>query len=317
MEHQLNGLKINFDVDLPPTEVKIVYPTDQQAKDNWEQEPSASDGDQGGSETDDDTDSDEESFVNSQRFVRASYDIEKMASDGLNLLYAGLDDAKNEIIGYLFLNPDDPNYGQEDPIRQWHQKIIENMIWWKNIYKFICITENGAYTVEYENKFKILLAINDRWQDPQIAANDTYLGIWSDRKISLFNEQFQLVATMQPTVPRSLEPMSFCFTNDFIAFAMKRSIKNDKKTLEIHIYTFDMVRSKCIRFGIFDDEAQIRSSRKNRFFLSIGQQKFYIVSVDGTRETVNLGKVASTIDVINDRTVVLTNDRADVELVRL
>jgi hypothetical protein len=260
---------------------------------------------------------DENYFCNRDRYERTSYCINCMASDGINIMYSTIEDPQHERIAYCYLDVDDNNYRQEDPSRIWNQSRIVDMIWWDNIDKFVCATEAGIYTVEYlDGKFRILNVINNRLARVHIAANTDYIWVYGAEKIMVYNTNFQLARLINFTLPRPFTLASFCLTDVIVAIALIRRVKNDRDILQIEFYDCDMKSGKRVRLGVSETSCVIRTDGNDRFYVAMGQQRFHIVSPNGNKQTINLGKQASCLAVVNSRSIVLTKSRSDLELVR-
>jgi hypothetical protein len=256
-------------------------------------------------------------FCNRDKFEPTSYIVHCMASDGIDIMYSTIEDTQHERIAYCYLDNTDSNYRQEDPNRIWNQSHIVDMIWWDTIDRFVCATENGIYTVEYlDGKFRILNVINNRWTDVRVAANTDHIWIHAAGKIMIYNINFQLVRLINFHIPRSLTRTSFCLTDNIVAFALIRRVENERDILHIEFYDCDMKREKRVRLGLSETSCMIRTNGNDRFYVTMGQQRFYIVSPNGKKQTINLGKQASCLAVVNTRNIVLTKSRSELELVR-
>ncbi|CAF3744638.1 unnamed protein product [Rotaria sp. Silwood1] len=259
---------------------------------------------------------DENYFCNRNKFESTSYIVNCMASDGINIMYSTIEDAQHERIAYCYLDEKNSHYRQVDPQRIWNQSRIIDMIWWKSINKFICATKNGIYTIKYFDKcFRILNVINNRWTRVCVAANTNHIWIYADEKINIYNISFQLVRLINFKISRSLTCASFCITDNFVAFALIRRIENDRDLLQIEFYDSDMKKIKRVRLGLSETSCLIRTDGNNRFYVAMGQQRFYIVSPNGNKQIINLGKQASCLAVVNSRNIVLTKLRSELELV--
>jgi hypothetical protein len=260
---------------------------------------------------------DENYFCNRDKHEDTSYVVNCMASDGINIMYSTIEDPQQERIAYCYLDHADINYRQADPSRIWNQSRIVDLIWWDPIDKFVCATENGIYTVEYlDEKFKILNVVNIRLTQVRVAANTDYIWIYGLGKIMVYNVNFELARLINFKLPRPLTLASFCLTDNTVAVAVIRRVENDRDILQIEFYDCDMKRRKRVRLGLSETSCTIRTDGNDRFYVAMGQQRFYIVSSNGNKQTVNLGKQASCLAVVNSRSIVLTKSRSDLELVR-
>ncbi|CAF3269979.1 unnamed protein product [Rotaria sp. Silwood2] len=102
---------------------------------------------------------------------QTTYIIDRMASDGENIMYTSYCEEESDLIAYSRMD-------NIDKYREWNQSRISDMIWWSSIAKFICATEEGIFTVNYINeKLRILSVIRDKWSYVRAAANTDYLFI--------------------------------------------------------------------------------------------------------------------------------------------
>ncbi|CAF4101465.1 unnamed protein product [Rotaria sp. Silwood2] len=286
-------------------------------EDNWQSDSSLSDDETSKNEYNDFSFPDENYFCNRNKFESTSYIVNCMASDGINIMYSTIEDEQHERIVYYYLDQKDSHYGQDDPQRIWNQSRIVDIIWWKSINKFICATLNGIYTIEYlDNCFRILNVINNRWTRVSVAANTNHIWIHTNGKINVYNINFQLVRLINFNLSRPLTSASFCVTDNFVAFALIRRIENDRDLLHIEFYDCDMKKIKGVRLGLSETSCIIRTDGNNRFYVAMGQQRFYIVTPNGNKQIINLGKQASCLAVVNSRNIVFTKSRSDLELVR-
>jgi hypothetical protein len=240
-----------------------------------------------------------------------------MASDGVNIMYTSTNDEQCPIIAYCYLDPDDVDYRKADPDREWRQSRIVDLIWWDSIDHFVCATENGFYTNEFiDPRFRILCRINTRCENPCIAANSDHLWIHSEQQIMVYNTDFQLIQIIDIKIAQSLTRSSFCLTDTCAAFAFIRQVKNNLRVLEIRFFDCAMSALRTIKMGLSETSAVVRSDGEDRFFVATGHQKFHILSCNGTMNTVNLGKQASILAVVNSHSIALTKSRSDLELVK-
>jgi hypothetical protein len=256
-------------------------------------------------------------FCNRDKFEQTSYIVSCMASDEINIMYSTIEDSQHERIAYCYLNDDDSLYRQADPSRIWNQSRIVDMVWWDSIDKFICATEKGIYSVNYfDEKFRILSVINGPWAQVCIAVNTDYIWIHTTGKIMIYNINFEIVRSINFRLPPSLTRASFCVTNNIVAFALIRRVKDNRDILQVQFYDCDMKRQKRVQLGLSEPSCVIRTDGNDRFYVAMGQQRFHILSPNGDKQTVNLGKQAGCLAVVNSQSIVLTKSRSDLELVK-
>ncbi|CAF4931674.1 unnamed protein product [Rotaria socialis] len=212
-----------------------------------------------------------------------------MASDGLNILYSTIEDPKRDHIAYCYLDDTNSNYGEIDPSQVWHQPPIVDIV---------CVISNLRVRA-------------------CVAANTDHLWIHAKDKIYVYDINFQLVKSINFKMPQSLTSPSFCLTDNLVAFILIRRVNNNRYVSQIEFYDFNMKRMKRVRLESSETVSMIRTDGNDRFYVAVGQQRFYIIAPNGTKQTINLGKQASCLAVINSQNIVLTkNSRSDLELVR-
>ncbi len=269
------------------------------------------------SENSDSSFPDENYFCNRDRYEPTSYDVNCMATDGINIMYSTIEDPQHDIIAYCYLDVSDEKYREADPYRPWLLPRIVDMIWWNSIDKFVCATENKILTVEYLNeRFKILTVINNRWTDVRVATNTENIWVHVTGKIMIYNINFVLVRSIDFDIPCIITRESFCITDNLVAFLIIRGVRANSNILQVQFYDTNMVKIKIFDVGSGKAPCMVRTDGKDYFFIAGGKQIFYIVSSNGNKQTVNLGKQANCLAVVNSRSIVLTKLRSDLELVR-
>jgi hypothetical protein len=325
LRERLECLKVDREYNLPSTMPQYTHEFNSSANVSVVTNPSPPSVEQKPSTDDDDTESeisddslpDENYFLYRDRFETTSYVVHCMASDGRNIMYTTVEDPQRFRIAYCYLDTTDEGYRKADPSREWLQSRIVDMTYWMSNDTFVCATELGLRQVDYiEQRFRIQSSIDTRWSDPRIAVNTDFLWIHAGQQIHVYDLAFQPVRTIASIFPRSLTRTSFCLTDQYAVFAFNRLVEKDRKVSEVCFYDCDLTRLKTIKLGPTETTPIIRTDGNDRFFIATGQQRFLIVSPDGKTETVNLGKQASCLTVVNSRSVVLTRSRADVECVR-
>jgi hypothetical protein len=68
--------------------------------------------------------------------------------------------------------------------------------------------------------------------------------------------------------------------------------------------------------GLGKIPCMIRTDGTDRFFIADGEQMFYILSSKGVKRTLDLGKKASSLAVVNRGSIMLTKSRSELELVK-
>ena len=257
----------------------------------------------------------------SGRRVYTTYVIDRMASDGENLMYSSTDDAQKDRIAYHFFS----KTGTEDPVREWNQPSIMDMVWWSSIRKFICASSKGIYTVEYANgKFKINCMVRDNWSYIRVAVNDTNLWLWINGikdnfdGCDRYSTDFQRVqsiefnrADIRGFVDKS---GSFCVTNSVVASICTR-IQNNHEVFQVNFCDLNMNKLETILLGRCTGNIEIRSDGQDKFFITTGKNILLIVSLNGNKRTIDLLNNGGSLAILHNQTIAVTNDRSDVELI--
>ena len=330
LRERLECLKLNREYNLPSSmpkythqftwssnSVAVPIPSAQPAEEKPTAYTQSSIIDDTESEISDDPLPDENYFRNRDKFETTSYVVHCMASDGKNIMYTTIEAPQRARIAYCYLDTTDEGYRKTDASRDWLQSRIVDMAYWISNDTFVCATELGLRQIDHvEGRFRIRARVDTRWSDPRIAVNTDFMWIHAGQRIHVYDLAFQPVRTIDSGFPRSLVRTSFCLTDTYAVFAFNRLVEKDRKVSEVCFYDCDLTKLKTIKLGPAETPPMIRTDGNDRFFIATGQQRFLIVSPDGSKETVNLGKQASCLTVVNSRNVVLTRSRAEAECVK-
>lgn len=254
--------------------------------------------------------------------IDTSYDVDRMASDGDNLLYTTYYDDEADRIAYCCVDDDDDD---EDYYRHWNYSRIVDMIWWNNIRRFVCATKNGIYTVEYAlKKFRINEVIRGKWSYVRVAANSTQLCAWvrsaknDFHGIEIYSPQFQPINKIDLAKYRNElfvnDSVSFCVTDDLIASLYSR-MQNNRKILEVTFCDTQVKKTNSITLDECTRCTEIRTNGKDRFFISTGRHSFHIVSRERLIQTIELQNNGRWIGIFDDEQVGVSDGRCDIQLV--
>jgi hypothetical protein len=254
--------------------------------------------------------------------VDTSDDVDRMASDGENILYTTYYEDESDRIAYCRMDDDDDD---EDEYRCWNRSRIVDMIWWGSIEKFVCATKEGVHTVVYANKkFKITEVIHGKWSFIRVAANTTHLFLWIKsnkndfRGIEVYSNQFESIRKIDfdnyRNEPFINESIGFCVTDKLIA-SIYSHMQNNNKVLEVTFCDMNMDKSNSITLGECNRNTEIRTNGEDRFFITTGQRSFHIVSSNGRKETIELQYNGKWIAVLDDQHIAVSNGRSDIQLV--
>jgi hypothetical protein len=298
-------------LDLPHQGVAAQeFPTNQQGENNhflYDYENS--------SISDDD---DDNSYIQDNTIVTC-YNVDRMASDGNNVLYTCYVDENPDLIAYCIM--DTENY-DADEYRHWNQSRIEDMIWWSRIGMFICATKDAIYTVDYINgRFKILCVIRGDYSHIRIAANTNNFFVHytvdgeETNEIEVYTSNFELEKVIDVSNQKYLSTSSsFCVTDHILASICTR-MQNNRQVFQVNFFDLDMNELSWVRLGGCNDSIEIRSDGKERFFISTGQQKLHIVSPNKRKKTINLTNTGDCIAVLDNRRIAVSYERKNIELV--
>ncbi|CAF1420108.1 unnamed protein product [Adineta ricciae] len=263
-----------------------------------------------------------DTMVIKQNRIVTSYNVNRIASDGKNILYASYVQDAPDIIAYCHFNDDGR---QIDEHRNWNQTQIEDMIWWDAIQKFVCITENAVYTVEYVDRtLKIILAIHGAWSYARVATNKRDLFLWvntTDMRfngIEVYSTNFDRIRTIDFNCDRIGayvdESVSFCVTYNSIALLCVRT-RHKRHKLSANFCDFEMNRLNLFRLGICTDDAEIQSDGKDQFFVTTGKQKLYIFSSMNQMRWITLEDPSECIAVLNGRRLAVGNGSHEIQII--
>ncbi len=306
------------------------YPTNQRQENNDKKDESKD-----SSMSDDDTDTDDS-------LIDTSYDIDRMASDGRNILYTSYYNKKPDLIAYCLVDDDDDDDDDddndddnddkdvEDECRDWNRSRIKDIIWWDCVGKFICATEDGVYTVEYINKkFKIICVIRKKWSFIRVAANTTHLFIWVksiENKlygIEVYSPKFEYIRTIDFGKYRNESfvngSVSFCVTENLIAsLSIITDKQNNREVSQVAFCDMNINELHLVALGECKPNVEIRTDGRDRFFVTAGGRQFHIIVLQDGKHVINLRDIrynGKWIAVLNNRRIAISNGRSDIELV--
>ena len=263
------------------------------------------------------SDADEEATCDSETDEPTTYVVDCMASDGINIMYSVIEHDPHDLIAYCYLDVNATQYRQDDRCRPWLLSRIVDMIWWESVKKFVCGTANGICTVEYNKpRFKILSVIHNRWTDVRIGANTNSLWVHEDENIMIYDVNFKLTRTIDFKIPSVTMRVSFCVTNNIVAFLVIRADQTNSNILQIQFFNFDFIRVRSLDIGSMRTPCMVRTDGKDRFFIAAGRSEYYTLTSRGGKRTICLDNEANCLAVITDRHIAFTKSRAQVELVR-
>ncbi|CAM4774143.1 unnamed protein product [Rotaria magnacalcarata] len=254
-------------------------------------------------------------------FISTTYPVDCLASDGFNVMYTSTDTSPY-IIAYCHLGNN-----EGDLHRVWHQPRVVDMIYWNTIGKFVCATNKGVYTVQYNNrKFKIQHTIrSNTWNDLRVATNKNDLWVWlnpgkrGSDSIEIYSNFFEHTRTIKfgGSIPDSFRRgISFSVANKCVASINTRP-QNNGEVVQINVLDLDMKRLKSQDLGSCTGLVQIRTDGYNRFFITTGQRSIHCVSVPGKKSIIAIEYSGNTIAVVNKQCLAIGDSNHDLELVEI
>lgn len=266
--------------------------------------------------------SDEEENDSDCSHIDTSYTVDRMASDGENILYTTYRDDESDRIAYCCPDDDDDD---EDDHRNWNNGRIIDMIWWNNIKKFICATKTGIYTVEHAHrKFRINEAIHGKWSYVRVADTPMHLYAWIQSSktdfhgIEIYSPQFACVGKVDFEKYRDerfvSDSLSFCVSGHLLASLYSR-MENNRKILEVAFWNMNTKKRNTVTLNEFNRYTEIRTNGKDRFFITTGQSSFHIISSERLIQTIELENNGRWIAILDDEQVGVSNGRRDIQLV--
>ena len=254
--------------------------------------------------------------------LQTSYTVDRMASDGRNILYTSFNDHEPHMIVYCLI---DKGQSARDEKQAWNLPRVEDLIWWKKLERFVCATRNAIYTVDYRNgKFQILCVARDSWSKIRVAANSNYLFVHAvsrDGKskeinvIEVYSIDFQLISSHDTTKQKYFSlSQSFCATEHMLVSV--RTLSEDGRRV-MYINFFDRLMNQLGWFclGSSSDPIAIRHDGNDYFFVSTGERKLHIVTLDGKYKTITLKDEGDCITVLDNQRIAVSKGRSNIELV--
>jgi hypothetical protein len=107
---------------------------------------------------------------------------------------------------------------------------------------------------------------------------------------------------------------SFCVTNNLIASLCTR-IQNGREVFQVNFCDLYMNKLNTILLGECNNGIEIRTNGKDRFFITTGRHRLYIVSSNGIKNTISLKYNGGCIAILDNRRIAISKERHDMELV--
>ena len=253
--------------------------------------------------------------------VPTLFTIDRMTSDGRNLLYTSYNKSGPDIIGYSLLT--DGNI-KTDQYREWHQSHIEDMVWWKKIEQFVCATRDEICTVDNRNqKLKILSVMRGKSSHVRVGANDKFFFLHRvsqdvmgkhSNDIGVFSDEFKVVRVFDATKHQFASlAMSFCATDQNLVF-VRTELEDNLKIIYVTIVDWFMNQLRRVRLGTCNGVIQVRTDDKARL-LVLAERILYVVTVDGDYRIIDLRDKSECFAVLDNQRIAVSIRHPNIELV--
>ncbi|CAF1420126.1 unnamed protein product [Adineta ricciae] len=255
-------------------------------------------------------------------FGRTPHTIDRIASDGDNILYTSYFEDGYDIIEHFILDYEDD---RSSIYRDWKQSRIIDLAWWDGIEKFICVTQEGIYTVQRtDGTLRIMRTIKGVWSYARVATNDNTLFVWINGVHSKFNgidvystnfDRLETIDFNNNSIGYFTgKSSSFCATNNTIVSLCKRTQRN-RDVFQATFCDLRMNRSHYVLLGKCNNGIEIRSDSEGRFFITTGLNRLHIISPTGQKRTIKLRSNGESIAILNNRRVAIGNGSRDMQII--
>ena len=257
-------------------------------------------------------------------YVYPSYNVSRMATDGENVLYTCYKDEGQDLIAYCIMNIDDDDR-YPDEYRLWRYLRIKDMIWWNNIRKFVCATENHIHTVDHTGKrFRISNVLGGIWSYIRVAANANELYLWMHcidngfYGIKVFSSNFHLTRIIDFHANGIgwfvHSSTSFCVTNEYIASICTRT-QGNRQVFQATFCDLNMKKLNSMPLGQYEGDIEIRTDGDERFFVTTGTRRFYIIHSIDKKQIIELEDKVNVMAVLEDQRIAVSGQVNAIEIV--
>lgn len=251
--------------------------------------------------------------------VKTFYDVDRMASDGENILYTSHYENKSDLITYSVVNNENEEIFSS---REWKQSRIEDMIWWNGILKFVCATEDAVHTVEYtQGSLKFTRVVRASFPKIRVAGNsDTLYVHYAEageltNKMVLYGTDFQFLRMIDLSHQQHLSTSSsFCVTDTMLAMICTR-MQHTRLVFQVNFFDLSFNKLKWFPLGPCTDSIEIRTDGMEGFFITTGRRKLYLVNFDGVHDALEMHEAGSRIAVLDGESLAISNGQSGMQLV--
>jgi hypothetical protein len=253
--------------------------------------------------------------------IQTLYAIDRMTSDGRNVLYTSYNKSGPDVIGCSPLTDGNMKIHQ---YREWHHSHIEDMVWWKRIEQFVCATLDKVYTVDYRNqKLKVLSVMREKSSHVRAGANDKFcflhrvsqdvMGKHSN-EIGVFSDGFKLIRVFDATQHQFASfARSFCATDQNLVF-VRTELEDNLQIIYVTIVDWFMNQLRRVRLGTCNGFIQVRTDDKARLLVLAGGI-LYVVTVDGDFRIIHLKDKSNCFAMLDNQRIAVSMGRCSMELV--
>ena len=262
--------------------------------------------------------------------LQTSYTVDRMASDGRNILYTSYNDHEPHVIAYCLI---DNRQNAGDEKQAWNSQRVEDMGWWKKIQKFVCGTQNEIYTVDrMRRNFKIVSVLRGDWSRIRVATNDDHIFLHSAissiptkqaNGIYIYSADFLPIRVISIADHKQLLlAESLCVTNQTLAAirmntltSFRAGTQNLCQVIILNFFNLDGEQIRGVCLGKCSDSIQVRTDGTGNFFVSTGETRLHIVTADRKYRTFDLKHDGDCIAVLDNQRIAVSKGRANIELV--
>jgi hypothetical protein len=252
--------------------------------------------------------------------IDMSYNVNVLATDGVNVFYTSYIEDGPDLIAYCGLD----DRRDADLIRTWNQSRILDIVWWSRMSAFVCATNSAIYTVTIQNgKFYIQEQAKGAWPHVRMATNSDRLWLWVQSNtfhdIFVCGNDFKFDRTIDLAhsyIKHFVRgSSSFCLTDKLVASIYKQREKN-RRQLQVHFNDLNLINFKTVRLGPFHGDIMIRTDGDNHFYILTGGKTIYIVSSEGNKESFDLSNDSDALAVVNSRCVIVSGGHRTIEVLK-
>ena len=252
--------------------------------------------------------------------IYTTYVVNRLASDGENVMYASYAEDGRDLIAYCTIQKRSRG---DDPFREWRGTRVEDMIWWSTIDKFLCASRTHIRTIDYsQRKFHIQTVLYGQWSSVRMTTNSTNFFLHSKTPITnemnIYTTNFNLVQTIDllqhPYLAKSL---GYCAHDDGFV-SLHAQLRGQLHILQMKFFDVELNKISLADLGALFGPTEIRSDDNGLFFITDGNRKLHIVSLTSRNKlcTMMLAKDCDHIAVLNHRSLAVSKNRTSFQIIK-